>query len=120
MKRVVLAVCLIVAGIGLISAAASTGLYTLVIPEQFSTMEVQGGVGGVPGADVVRLELDTDPSDARFNIGADADYQWYRRTEDTTLNIDASGTLSFGNSLLSFDFDVDPSYKSYTLDLGSM
>lgn len=120
MKRIVLAVCLIVAGVGLISAAVSTGLYTLVIPEQYSTMEVQGGVGGAPGADVVRLELDTDPPDTRFNIGADADYQWYRRTEDTTLNIDASGTLSFGNSLLSFDFDVDPSYKSYTLDLGPM
>ncbi len=99
MKRVVLAVCLVVAGIGFLSAAASTGLFTLVIPEQYSTMEVQGGVGGIPGADVVRLELDTNPPDARFNIGADADYQWYRRTGDTTLNIDASGTFSFGNSL---------------------
>jgi hypothetical protein len=120
MKRVVLAVCLIVAGIGLVSAAASTGLYTLVIPEQYSTMEVQGGVGGAPGADVVRLELDTAPSDVRFSIGADADYQWYRRTENTTMDIGASGTVSFGNSLLRLDFEADPSLKSYTLDLGPM
>lgn len=124
MKKLFLLTCLIIASIGLLSAATSPELYTLVVPEEYSTLIVEGGArstpAGAPGTNVAWFELDTNNMTTDFELGISADYLMFRRTMDSLFEIDIStADVTMGANSLDFQIQGTATYKSYTLDFGA-
>lgn len=120
MKKLFLLTCLIIASTGLLTAATSSELYTLVVPTELSILEVEGGAQGAPGSNVAWFELDTTNMTTSFDVGLSGTYLWFKQTETTLLNVFTDGGFTVDDNELDLNFSGNFSFKSYSLDLGPM
>lgn len=120
MKKLFLLTCLIIASTGLLTAATSSELYTLVVPTEYSRLDLRGASMAFPGADVIRVELDTNPPATRYSMGVYANYLWYKQRLDSILDTNVDGGFSIDQNNLYVRLDGEASYKNYSLDLGGM
>jgi len=119
MKKVFVIFCVFVIGLTSISATGMENLYTLVVPQQFSTLSVQGGLGGTRAAEIA-IDLSA-PISLNANVGASGTYVYENQGMDDFLRIDANANLRVGTTVfLRPTLNADAEYKSYSLDLGGM
>lgn len=119
MRRICMVVCLLIVMMAPLSADPSANLYTLVVPQEYTRLYVNGAFGSIgPNNDAVQLNLDFTPSvSLGMNLGLNGTYDWYRLTEDTVLDIDANGGLRITDTSLFLNLDTDPSYQAYAFDV---
>ena len=119
MKKVFVILCVFVIGLTSISATGMENLYTLVVPQQFTTLSLQGGLGGTRAAEIA-IDLSA-PISLNANVGASGTYVYENQGMDDFLRIDANANLRVGTTVfLRPTLNADAEYKSYSLDLGGM
>lgn len=114
-KLMIVTLVLLVCGVTGIGAGELDPIYTLVVPQELTMLTVEGLFGGT---NVLQMDVDFSPSDFTFNVGAEADYAWYKQTKDTDLDIDALGSVYVGSNISGLDLNGSAQYRSHTLSLG--
>ncbi|MGM0431412.1 MAG: hypothetical protein ACQEQU_01720 [Spirochaetota bacterium] len=125
MRRLgVMLVVVLLSGGALLYAEGVENVYDLVVPHEYSSLEVYGGLGSVPlssqGDNLAELHLNfTPPGSIVFAARGDAEYNYVHQTLTELLDIEAEAQLRLAStSFLSLDGDAD--YESHTLEFSGM
>jgi hypothetical protein len=124
MKKLSVLVCIFILTAGLAFSAGVENLYTLVVPETFTSLYLQGALGGAPlsneSLDAVEITLGTAPFSFDIDAGGEADYSLRKQEADSLMILNATGSLQLGTSVLGANINANGEFKRYGLDLGGM
>ena len=121
MRRTVLVVLFVCGLMGTAVADPSAGLYTLVVPESYTSLYLSGSSSTtISSDDVVQFNVNFSTPSAGLFLGADASYDWYEQTDETTMSLPAFGSVNLTGTLFSLNLNASPFYRSYTLDFNSL
>jgi len=122
MKKVIILMCIcLLLAVGSVSADQVESLYTLVVPQQYTTLTVNGCLGSVALSgqteNAAEIIMFFSPFRFNLNLGAGATYEYFKQDQDTTLDIDANGTFSLGTAINGGVANVSGGYTNYALKL---
>jgi len=101
-------------------------IYDLIVPESYTTLIVNGGLGSVGGnswqLNYSQNALEVSAVSGSFNVDAKANaaYQLFNQTATNELNIGANGNFQFGTIQNRLFANINGGYSSYDLDIRGM
>jgi len=101
-------------------------LYDLIVPESFSSLTIDGGLGNVGGNSSQLnyndniLEMTIANGSFSLDVQADASYRLYNQTETTQLDIQTTGRVWVGPIQSGLFASLNADYTSYDLDIGGL
>jgi len=117
MRKVLAFVCMVMlVAVGTLSGAGMESLYPLVVPYEYTELNVQGGLF----PDAVRINLDLAPFGFDADVGGSGNYQYENQTAKDFMDLNANASLRMGTTSITTTLGGDGTYKSYSLDIQSM
>ena len=118
MRKTFLILCLLGGLLHPLFADVSANLYSMVVPQEFTAIYVDGSFGT---DDVVQLNYDFGPTGGfGLNLGLDGQYEWYQQTETTDFAIGANGYFRITDTNLALNLNGYPSYRTYAFDFSGL
>ncbi len=125
MKHKLLVVCciLLMLATGL-HADEMESLYSLVVPEQQTSLEVFGALGSTflssESNDLFRMEIGFAPGSFAIDLGGTARYYYDKQLIDQRLFIDGTGTVKLGTTEIGLNVAGRAGYADHSLKLGDL
>ncbi len=126
MKKICCVVLILSMFIQTVFADEYSKIYDLIVPESYTTLIVNGGLGNV-GGNSLQLNysqnaLEVSASTGSFDIDAKANavYQLYNQTSVDELDLNANGNFQFGTVQNRVFASANGSYSSFDLDISGM
>ena len=124
MKRVFMVLCISLFSIGLIFAEGIENLYTLVVPDTFTSLALNGSLGSdsLMGEfnDALQIEIGTSPFSFDLDGGVNATYIYSNQTLDSNLDLNGTAALRLGTSVIGANIVANALITKYGVDFGDM
>lgn len=118
MKKIVLVTILLIGVVFGLSSDPSTNLYSIVVPEEYTSFVLNGAFGSLGMTDdVLQIDVNFSPTRFGFGLGLNGTYEWYRQQTETDMSIPADITVRIRDNDFLFDVGASPYFTSYTLDI---
>jgi len=117
MRKVLIIVCMVMlVAVGSLTGAGMESLYPLVVPYEYTELNVAGGLF----PDAVKINLDLSPFNFDADVGGAGNYQYEQQTAVDFLDLNANASLRLGTTSITTTLSGDGTYKSYSLNLNEM
>jgi hypothetical protein len=104
----------------LLSAGPVENLYTLVVPQGYGLLLIEGGLGSAPLSsqteDLIQINMGFDPFDLSIDSGVLGIYWYGKQTLENSTDLHTQATVVLTDTYSTFNFEGTGTYKSYTLD----
>jgi hypothetical protein len=117
----IVVVLVLIGSMGLLAGPVEN-LYTLVIPQTYGYLALDGNLGntalGSQANDVLQISMEFSPFAFSVDSGLEASYLYGAVTEDSLLYLQANGSLQVGTDGSVVALDETASDKQYGIELG--
>lgn len=118
MKKTVLVAILLICVVFGLSSDPSKNLYTVVVPEEYTSFVLNGVFGSLGMTnDLLQIDVNFSPTRFGFGLGLQGSYEWYRQQTETEMSIPADITVQIRDNDFLFDIGASPYFTSHTLDI---
>jgi hypothetical protein len=120
-KTVKSGIFILLSCMAMLSAGPVENLYTFVVPQTYGSLYLNGALGSssmsLETNDALQIDFDFDPLSLGITAGANANYIYEKQTLDSSLAVDATGTLLTSDTVSFLNFTETGYYKSYTIQI---
>jgi hypothetical protein len=120
-KTVVTGIFILLSCMAMLAAGPVENLYTFVVPQTYGSLYLNGALGSssmsMETNDALQIDFDLDPLALGITAGANAYYIYEKQTLDSSLSVNAAGTLWTSDTVSFLNFTGNGDYKSYTIQI---